>query len=231
MPITSILKEYGELLARVDAWFARAAAVAPDQIACCSGCDGCCRGLFDITLLDALYLRQGLDRLPEEKQRQVRAGTAEHLSRLQRFWPEFSAPYILNYRPEEEWEQLMPEDDETPCVLLGDEGRCLLYAWRPMTCRLNGIPLVDISGEIFFDEWCTLNYPDIDPLKLSEIRGEFRRIFEDELALFHKLTSQLFKERINELDTFIPTALLLDPSGFDWRNWLNRTALVLNPPL
>jgi Fe-S-cluster containining protein len=224
-----ILEQYGLLLAEVDAWFGRCQEAYPREIACCAGCSECCRGLFDITLLDACLLKDGFDRLDEAVRQRVLARVAPRLAQIRTLWPEFDAPYILNHRPEEEWEALMPEEDETPCVLL-EEGRCLLYAYRPMTCRLNGIPHIDASGEILFDEWCTLNFSSIDPLGEEALRGEFRRVFRDELLLFRKLTTTLLDHELNELDTFIPLALLIDFARFDWHGWLERTVLVENQP-
>jgi Fe-S-cluster containining protein len=224
-----ILKKYGLLLAEVDGWFARCMEAFSAEIACRSGCSECCRGLFDITLLDACYLKYGFDRLDAQVKTAVRTKVIARLQELQRLWPDFREPYTLNYRPEEEWEALMPEDDETPCPLVDNDGRCILYNFRPMTCRLNGIPLVDISGEVFFEEWCTLNFTGRDPLAVKELRGGFLRIFADELLLFQQLTATLCNQQLNELDTFIPTALLIDFAGFDWPAWLQRTRLVENP--
>lgn len=228
--LEKILNSYGSLLAEVDSWFARCLAAQPQAIACGAGCAECCRGLFDITLLDACYLKYGFDRLDLRMQAVVRTKALERLKELQLLWPDLAAPYILNYQPEEEWEELMPEEDETPCPLVDNEGRCILYDFRPMTCRLNGIPLVDLSGEVFFEDWCSLNFTADDPLAMKDLRGEFRRIFADELQIFKQFTATLCKQQLNELDTFIPTALLIDFAGFDWPTWLKRTRLVENPP-
>lgn len=217
-----ILEGYGLLLEEVDEWFRTCHATQPAAIACGSGCSACCRGLFDITLLDAWYLKKGFDQLPPAIRESVLTEAWKQLERLQTIWPDLNVPYILNYRPEEEWEDLMPNDDETPCLLLDEEGRCLVYDHRPMTCRLHGIPLVDRSGEIMHDEWCTLNFVDLDPLAMPELRGEFNRIFEKEVALFRTFTDRLLGERISELDSFIPLALLQDFRGFDWRGWWER---------
>jgi len=225
-----IISSYGRLLAEVDTWFARCLATEPQAIACGAGCSECCRGLFDITLLDALFLKSGFDRLDPQVQAMVRAKALDRLQQLRHIWPDFQEPYILNYRPEEEWENLMPEDDEAPCLLVDNDGRCILYNFRPMTCRLNGIPLIDLSGEVFFEEWCTLNFIGRNPLGMKELRGEFQRIFADELLLFQQLTGSLCKQQLNELDTFIPTALLIDFAGFEWPTWLQRSRLVENPP-
>jgi Fe-S-cluster containining protein len=205
-----ILKQFEELLSQVDAWFARCLDLYPEKIACRTGCSGCCRGVFDITLLDADYLRLGFEKLPAEIREKVLAKVAERLAVMREQWPEFDQPYLLNYRPEEDWELLMPEEDETPCVLLGDDGRCLVYQHRPMTCRLHGIPFIDTSGEVMHEDWCTENFVGEDPLELSGLQAPFEAMFRQEVELFRQFTEKLLGTRISELDTFIPTALLID---------------------
>jgi Fe-S-cluster containining protein len=216
--MNNLLEEYKNLLARVDAWFDRSVVSAgPGRIACARGCSACCRGLFDITLFDALLLQQGFRTLPQGVRETSLEQSRRRLDELRRRWPGFAAPYLLNSMPDEEWTE-MPEDDETPCPLLGEDGACLIYTWRPMTCRLHGLPNIDLSGESFSDEWCTKNFPDVDPLALPELRWEFRRIFEEEIRMFHKFTARLLGAPVNELDTFIPLALLIDFAGTDWKN-------------
>lgn len=220
------MNEYGRLLAQVDAWFAGCLDRFPAAIACKAGCSDCCRGLFDITLLDACYLKKGFDALPLETKAKVMVKVRERLLSLKNLWPELDHPYILNTRAEDEWEMLMPEEDETPCVLLGDDGRCLVYEHRPMTCRLNGLPLMDISGEPFHDDWCTMNFRDMDPSHMTELRWPFYSHFTRELALFREFTKKLTGKAVNELDTFIPLALLIDFDGFDWSAWAAATRAV-----
>ena len=205
-----ILKQYASLLAEVDAWFKRCSELYPDRIACAKGCSECCRALFDITILDAATLKNGFDKLPEEVRSSVRSRAEERLQQIRSIWPEFAHPYLLNHRPESDWEELMPEEDETPCVLLDSNGRCLVYESRPMTCRLHGLPLVDVSGEVMHDEWCSNNFPGVDPLLLEGLRADFDRILRDEVALDRLFTEQLLGKVVYECDTLIPTALLID---------------------
>ena len=104
----------------------------------------------------------------------------------------------------------MPEDDETHCVLLSEEGTCFVYNHRPMTCRLNGIPLIDTSGEDLSDEWCSLNFIDQDPREILDLRYSFRELFAQELLLFRGLTEKLLGKALNEVDMPIPAALRMD---------------------
>jgi len=220
----TILEKYCELLKSVDHWFARSAKSAGDAVLCGKGCSSCCRGMFDITLLDAFILRQGFDRLAHSVQEKVRARVAAQLESLRLSWPEISPPYIINVLPEEGLYRLMPEEDPTPCPLLGDDGLCLVYENRPMTCRLHGIPLVDISGESFHDEWCTCNFKNENPLVNRDLRWSFRELFQDELSIFQDFTGILLNHRINELDTLLPLSVLIDFDGFDWESWWLESA-------
>lgn len=224
MKFNVILQEYSNLLSQIDKWFGRCMASFPNDISCTKGCCECCRSLFDITLLDAVFLKSGFDKLPEEIRNRVTERSKGRLQELRLKWPELSLPFLLNHRPEEEWQQLMPDDDETPCVLLGEDGFCLVYDNRPMTCRLHGLPLIDPDGDILHDEWCTLNFPDSDPTLLKELRDDFTLFFKREVSLFRELESQLLNKKIKELDTFIPLALLVDYSGFDWEGWFDSEA-------
>lgn len=217
--LKKILHCYGQLLSTVDQWFSASIASKGADIQCCSGCSSCCRGLFDITLLDALYLRQGFERLDVATKQSVLARVERQMEKLRHEWQDMAPPYIINTIPEDNWERLMPEDDPTPCALLGENGRCLVYENRPMTCRLHGISLVDVSGEIFHDEWCTRNFKNCDPLEEECLRWEFRACFQDELVLFQQLATLLLNQKINELDTFIPLALVMDWDCFDWLGW------------
>ena len=220
--MNDLLDRYGELLREVDRWFDGCLLQHPALIVCHRGCSSCCRGLFDITLLDALYLKRGFDLLPTATQDDVRRKSTERLSVMQMSWPEYSAPWILNNIPEEQWDEMMPEDDEIPCPLLSDQGSCLVYDHRPMTCRLNGIPLVDLSGEELFDDWCTLNFSGIDPVPFENIRHPFNDLFRQELLLFHEMTLRQFGRSISELDTIIPAAVFLDSDHLQLLQVLNK---------
>jgi hypothetical protein len=88
----------------------------------CQGCaESCCRTRFDHhTLLEYLYLRAGLAELAPG----VRAA-------------------VLRRAAEVRGESAALEERGLPVRLmcpLNQDGRCRLYAFRPMICRLHGIP-------------------------------------------------------------------------------------------
>jgi Fe-S-cluster containining protein len=202
--MNDLLNRYAGLLTEVDEWFRHCQRIHPDYIACGKGCSACCRGLFDITLMDALNCRRGFDLLSGEIQVTVRLASSKRLSDLTQIRPEFTTPWIINRIPEEQWHEIMPEDDGTPCVFLSNQGTCLIYDFRPMTCRLNGIPLIDVSGEGMSEEWCTLNFVGIDPEDVGDISYHFKELFTQELLLLRELTRRIYGNPVNELDTILP---------------------------
>ena len=210
-----ILKQYKNLLATVDQWFDRCIESAGTEISCRRGCSACCRGLFEISLLDAALLQKGFSILDENCRQRILGKSRARLHSLQQQWPDFQEPFILNTLPHEEWFE-MPEEDMTPCPLLSDDGTCLVYQFRPMTCRLHGLPNIDVSGESFSDEYCSLNFLDTNPLEMKELRWEFRKTFEQEFELLGSFSEKITGRRQLELDTFIPTALLIDFNRAGW---------------
>lgn len=215
----TILENYRLLLGKIDQWFSRCQADYPEEIACGKGCSGCCRGLFDITILDAALLKSGFERLPEDLAEMIKNKAVKRLLIIQSIWPEFSHPFTLNHRQEHEIEVLLASDNDTPCVLLDENGRCLLYDYRPMTCRLHGLPHVDVSGEVMESDYCTMNFTGSDPLELNGLQGEFQLILHREAELGRHYTKKLLGKAVSELDTLIPTALLIDFKAFDWQAW------------
>jgi Fe-S-cluster containining protein len=211
--LDAIALQYRGLLETVDAWFARCKTEAGEAIRCEDGCSACCRGLFDITLLDAYLLQLGFSQLPHYRQKQVVDRAENRLRQVQAKWPDFAHPYLLNAMPDHVWTE-MPEDDETPCPLLDEKGSCLVYAWRPLVCRQHGLPNIDLSGTHFSDLYCSLNFADVDPLSMPQLRWRFQHLFNQEMTLFGAFTAALLGAPVNEADTFIPTALLIDFSRF-----------------
>jgi Fe-S-cluster containining protein len=210
--LQDLVGQYRALLVTVDDWFVRCKDSCKEQIRCAAGCSACCRGLFDISLLDAFLLQDGFRRLSPKRRKTIRAKAEERLRQLQADWPELRQPYLLNHLPDELWTE-MPEEDQIPCPLLGEDGACLVYEHRPMICRTHGLPNIDDNGESFSDLYCTLNFAGTDPLKLDALRWSFRRTFLDEFDLLDRFTRQLLGFPLREADTFIPLALLIDFSA------------------
>jgi hypothetical protein len=65
--------------------------------------------------------------------------------------------------------------------VLGREGDCRLYAHRPLTCRMSGVPVVDLSGTPVFPEGCakcTLKPADAPRLDCDRLSRQERKILK-----------------------------------------------------
>jgi len=133
-----------KLLQIMDASFASAAQRAGDWLVCHAGCTQCCHGAFAIDALDVARLREGLAEL--RKSDPPRAAAVEERSRqwIARNAADFpgNAETGALGASEEEAERFEEFANEEACPALDPTtGRCDLYAWRPMTCRIFGPPV------------------------------------------------------------------------------------------
>ena len=133
-----------ELVQIVDAALADAARQAGEWLVCRPGCTQCCYGAFAINALDVLRLRAGMESLKKaepdlaaEILRRAQGWIAEH-------GPGFPGDATTGLLGDSEKERERFEDyaNKAPCPALDPAaGRCDVYAWRPMTCRVFGPPI------------------------------------------------------------------------------------------
>jgi Fe-S-cluster containining protein len=133
-----------ELVQIMDAALADSARRAGEWLVCRPGCTQCCHGAFAIGPLDALRLTAGLEVL-----RTADPSTAEAVQQRSRAWiAEYGADFpgdrqtgILG-ETDADRERFEEFANEAACPALDPAtGRCDVYAWRPMTCRVFGPPV------------------------------------------------------------------------------------------
>jgi hypothetical protein len=105
-------ERYLQLTAKVDAFFARVQTRHAADMQCGSGCDACCRTRLTVTGVEAAAVRAHVAAMSPE----ARARLAEVARR----------PY---------------DPGDMRCAALEDDGRCLVYAGRPLVCRSHGVPV------------------------------------------------------------------------------------------
>jgi Fe-S-cluster containining protein len=138
-----------QLLQSIDASLADAARRAGNLLACRIGCTQCCHGAFAINALDAARLREGMSTL-----RATNPSLAADLELRARAWladhgPDFPGDRETGILGASAADQERFEDfaNDAACPALNPAtGRCDVYAWRPMTCRVFGPP-VRSTGE------------------------------------------------------------------------------------
>ncbi|MEF2229296.1 MAG: YkgJ family cysteine cluster protein [Pseudodesulfovibrio sp.] len=145
LDFSEYFKRYEAIVAEVDTLFAKFAAEMPDRVKCGKGCSDCCNALFDITLVEAIYINKKFNERFTGLERSAileRADRADrHIHKLKRKVYKATCEGV----PAAEVLREMAKA-RVRCPLLGDDGLCALYEFRPITCRLYGVP-TSIAGE------------------------------------------------------------------------------------
>lgn len=128
------------LAEKTSQWFKRATAALLEQVPCRQGCCHCCIGPFPVTLLDQYHLHEGLAQLPEAQRQAIQQNAQTQVAAIEVHFPQLSASPMLDNWPDHLTEQLAEQFHDLPCPALNSEGRCTVYAFRPLTCRSMGIP-------------------------------------------------------------------------------------------
>jgi Fe-S-cluster containining protein len=127
-------ERYRDIVAAVDAEFARNRALHGNRIRCGPGCTECCHHVFAISEIESAEVARGLAALPDALRQQIEARAAEYIDRR------------------------LIRGERLPCPAL-ESGRCSIYEYRPLMCHKFGMPLFnpDKPGRIFA---CELNFAD-----------------------------------------------------------------------
>ncbi len=151
------LPAYRVLLAEADAWFARAADAMRDEVRCRAGCDACCRGLFDVSALDALAVADGVRDADPATRAELEQAARGTLARVRAAAPGWGAPYRVGDLGSDAFDALCDALADEPCAALRADGTCRIYARRPLVCRLHGLPMWDPAERAYVGGACDLN--------------------------------------------------------------------------
>jgi Fe-S-cluster containining protein len=192
-----------ELVQIMDASLAEAARQAGDWLVCRLGCTQCCYGAFAINSLDAMRLSAGMEAL-----RSAEPALAAQVERRARVWiAEFGAEFpgdretgmIGDSDAERERFEEFANDAAYPALDLAT-GRCDVYAWRPMTCRVFGPP---VRMDAAMDEGVALGHCELCFAGVAQ-----SEIAACEMAVPHELESELIEETGTKGETVVAFALL-----------------------
>jgi Fe-S-cluster containining protein len=137
-------KRYEYLAKAADDVFEKVKGQYPECVSCQIACTECCYALFDLSLIEALYINHRLIASLDEKKRAAileKANTADR--QIHRIKKNAYKAFEAGKSEDKILEDMSAE--KVRCPLLNDQARCDLYAYRPITCRLYGIP-TEIGG-------------------------------------------------------------------------------------
>ena len=149
-------------------WEKAAARTRPGDLLCREGCFGCCLGSFEISLPEALVLRDAVSALPESTRTRIHERAARLVARGAASFPGDSAAGILDPgRSERQDAAYFDPLEHVACPLLElPSGRCAVYESRPVTCRTYGLAWRERGAVVH--PACPLNLVDSTPAHLLE---------------------------------------------------------------
>jgi len=134
-----IFKKYEKIVDLVDSAFERVKNQNGDLVRCNSGCSDCCHALFDLTLVEAIYINYRFLELLEASKREEIMERANNADR--KIYKIKRQAHKALEKGENEVKILSDIGAErVRCPLLNEEELCELYEYRPITCRVYGIP-------------------------------------------------------------------------------------------
>lgn len=133
-------EKYENLVKEIEIAVDRLQGQYPENIHCAEQCSDCCHAVFDLSLLEAVYINYGFfKRIGKDKQDAIltRADKADRLYyRLKR------KIHSLMTREGKGQEEILSwlAEERIRCPFLNDRELCDLYECRPVTCRVYGLP-------------------------------------------------------------------------------------------
>ncbi|MDL1963186.1 MAG: YkgJ family cysteine cluster protein [Deltaproteobacteria bacterium] len=198
---TSFFKQYEEILAMADKVFERVKNENSECVKCKTKCSDCCNALFDLYLIEALYINDKFNKKfkgSEREQLIERSNIADRtIYKLKRK----AYKELESGKDENEILSKMAEE-RVRCPLLNDDDECAFYEYRPITCRLYGIPIA-IGG---VGHTCGLSaftkgkqYPTVNMEKIHD------KLYEISVELVKKIKSR----NVKLADVLVPLSMAL----------------------
>jgi Fe-S-cluster containining protein len=196
-----IVKNYSTFLRLTSEQFNEAA--QKNRVSCRRGCHECCSsGFFDVTLLDALHIRDSLKKVPAPIRKRVVDQANAQLDILEKKGAFSRKDPLLKTLAS--IDSISRRSAKMRCPALDDNGACLIYEFRPHICRIFGPTVrgprraVRLDGCGYFKR----DIPEADFAILSN--------YKDEKVLLKAMFTEAGRKRVREVDTIIPAAIALD---------------------
>jgi len=132
-------KKYEELVAKSDEAFERVRTAYAECVKCEEACADCCHALFDLTLIEALYINYKFNEKIESSEK---AELLEKANRADRRVHKLKQKAHRDLQAGKSEEEILAglAQERVRCPFLNEAELCDLYDNRPLTCRFYGIP-------------------------------------------------------------------------------------------
>lgn len=139
MEFSSFYEQYEALVKQIDGAVEKVKNEFGDCVACKSGCADCCHALFDLTLIEAMYIKQKFDDQFSGKIKHDILTYADKADRkIFKLKKAATEADKIGINSDKIIDRISKE--KIACPLLDESNQCRMYAFRPIACRVYGIP-------------------------------------------------------------------------------------------
>ena len=132
-------RKYEEIVAMADSVFERVKKEYPECVTCKLECCDCCYALFDLSLIEGLYINYHFNNKFKGKERDR---LIDRSNRADRDVHRIKKKAYKDLKAGEKEDDILMNiaEQRIRCPLLNEQNLCDMYEYRPITCRLYGIP-------------------------------------------------------------------------------------------
>jgi Fe-S-cluster containining protein len=132
-------EQYEALSTSVERAFESVKNQFPDCVKCKPLCSDCCHAVFDLTFIEALYINE---RFRNKYSGELLDIMMERCNKIDRKLYKIKKNAYKAVESGREEKEILNEMAETRvrCPMLNDADMCEIYDFRPLTCKLYGIP-------------------------------------------------------------------------------------------
>jgi len=125
---------------KVESVFQKMKEAFPKEVCCKEGCSDCCHALFDLTLIEAIYINHYFNQTFTGQKKEALLELANKADR--QVYKIKKKAYKLCQEGGKDEAAVIEEISQIRirCPLLGESQLCELYDYRPIACRIYGIP-------------------------------------------------------------------------------------------
>ena len=200
--LSPIFAKYEELQKEVDAIFNKVKTLESSCVTCKKGCNDCCHATFDLSFIESIYINTMFEKTFDYGP--IRSSILEKANKIDRDLTKLKKDLYYAEKNGEQTEEIMKKAAKIriKCPLLDDNNLCVLYEYRPITCRLYGIP-TEIAGQAHVCGYSGFkkgqNYPTVH---LDKIHAKL-----DEMSL---AIGKHVKSKFTKLDeVYVPLSMAL----------------------
>jgi Fe-S-cluster containining protein len=141
MNFSHLFQRYEVLVGKADRAFQKMQKDYGAFVKCKPHCSDCCHAVFGLFLIEAAYLQQHFNELDRREKRAALLRGKESDKELHELKEKLKI-----YENDPQMASYSLGRERIRCPLLNEHQECVLYVYRPITCRVYGIPLV-IKGK------------------------------------------------------------------------------------